>query len=352
MDREIAMTTDATNVPALAAIDIGSNTIHLVVARPLATSDGTPGASDLEILVDETALVRLGADVTASGAIGPERTGVALDVLRQQVATARGLGASVVLGVATEGVRAARNGVAFLQRVRQETGIVVALVSGEQEAALTFWGATSGHALVGRGAVVDLGGGSMELVVGDAARIAWRVSLPLGSGALHDRLAPADPADPEQLALVERTVVDTLQALAVPLPVREVAACGGSATTLGALARRALDGAPPADGASAPPASAPPGSAPLPVTLPALDDARLAALIELLQRLPAATIAQRYGIDEQRARLLPAGAVILRATLRRLGADELRVSRRGIREGAILAYLRHGAGWLDAAARG
>lgn len=321
----------------IAALDAGSNTVHVVVARP-----NTAG-TDLMVLADEVELVRLGADVSATGAIGAERMARALMAIARQAALARGLGASTILGLATEGVRAAANGAELLRRARDEAGVDLALISGEQEAALTYWGATSGQFLgesaIGRTAVTDLGGGSLELVVGEIAAILWRASLPLGSGTMHDRLAPADPPDPAELNEAERFVTAALAPLDMPLPVAAVAVTGGTATTLAALARRAGLGAS--------------SSSTLPdLKLPDLTETLLADLLALLHRHSAAELARRYGVDEGRARLLGAGAVVLRAVLRRLGVECLRVSRRGVREGAILAYQLHGAGWLEAATRG
>lgn len=334
---ETAAVATAGSAAPLAAIDVGSNTIHLVVAQP----EGD--ARDLQVLADDVELVRLGADVNALGIIGPERMRWALQVVTRQAEAARGLGARVLLGIATEGVRAARNGGAFVAQVRAETGVELALVTGEQEAALTFWGAMSGRALAGLGAVIDLGGGSMELVAGNARDVVWRVSLPLGTGVMHDRLASSDPADAGELAQVALVVRQALDALAPPLPLSEVAACGGTATTLAGLARRALN---------APLPSGPVGAPEDPRALPVLSEDMIEALLGLLQQMPAAEVTRRFGVDEARARLLAAGAVVLRETMRRLDAPQLRVSRRGIREGAILAYARHGASWLEAAARG
>ncbi len=86
--------------------------------------------------------------------------------------------------------------------------------------------------------------------------------------------------------------------------------------------------------------------------MPLLTTDRIEALLGLLHLYPAGEISRRFGVEEGRARLLPAGATILRGAMRRLSVDRVRVSRRGIREGAILAYARHGDGWLEAAARG
>jgi exopolyphosphatase/pppGpp-phosphohydrolase len=327
----------------LAAIDAGSNTIHLTVARP------TAGGADLEYLADELELVRLGADVSRTGAIGPERMARAVAVVRKQAEVARGHGAARILGIATEGVRTAGNGGELLERIRAETGVEFALVTGDQEAALTYWGLTSGLGDGGkRRAALDLGGGSLEVVVGEGTRVAWRVSVPLGSGVLHDRLAPSDPPRAAELAAVRREVAQTLAPLAIPLPVEAALAAGGTATTLAALAAQTLDG-------RAAPASAsrtPENGQSAAQLAPFLTTEMLEQLIALLEGQSAADVTARYGIEEARARLLGAGATVLLATLERLGVPALHVRRRGIREGAILAYYHRGDGWLDAARDG
>lgn len=334
--------------PPLAALDVGSNTIHLVVAR--VSDDGR----DLRTLADELDLTRLGADISATGAISPDRMQRAITVLRAQKATADRLGAARLLALGTEGVRAASNSEAFLQRIRGDVGIDLTVVDGAQEAALTYWGATSGlPATDARRAVLDLGGGSLEIVTGEGMRVTWRVSLPLGSGAVHDRYAPADPADAAQLVDARRAVVAELAAHDVPRAVDEVIACGGTATSLVALASKALRVPEPAALVE-----------PRAVGTPALDDAAsanllgtlsmddLAALIGVLEAEPAAALAARYNMQEARVRLLAAGATALGVALERLGVNRMRVNRRGIREGAILAYAHFGDGWLDAAEQG
>lgn len=314
----------------LAAIDAGSNTIHLTVARP--TADGR----DLKYVADEVELVRLGEDVSRTGGIGPERMARAIAVVREQAALAHANGAPDVLGIATEGVRSASNGDELLARLRTEAGVTFTLVTGDQEAALTYWGATSGLEDGGaRRAALDLGGGSLEIVVGEGSDVQWRVSLPLGSGAMHDRFAPTDPAQSEELAAVRAEAARTLTPLDPPLPVHGALVAGGTATTLGALARRTLPGASSESTAD-----------------PELTPAALEALVGLLQSMPAAEAARRYGIDEGRARLLPAGAMVLLAAMERLGVGTLRVRRRGIREGTILAFHRWGERWPEAAAEG
>ena len=328
----------------LAALDVGSNTIHLVVAQPV------DGGRDLITLADELDMTRLGADVEANGAIGEQRMARAIAVLRAQAARAQSLGAQDLLAIATEGVRAASNADEFLARVRSETGISLRVVTGDQEAALTYWGATSGlPATNERLAVLDLGGGSMEVVIGEGSRIAWRVSLPLGSGAMHDRYAPTDPPKSDELEQVRQETTKQLAAHNAPLPVARVIACGGTATALAVLAANALHIPEPEDlagGEDAPPHDAEG------MRLGLLTRDQMDALAALLVATPAADLTASYGISDARARLLGAGETVLRAAVDHLGVDTLAISRRGIREGAIIARLHAGDGWLDAATDG
>jgi exopolyphosphatase / guanosine-5'-triphosphate,3'-diphosphate pyrophosphatase len=334
----------------IAALDVGSNTIHLVVAHP--TEDG----SDLITLADELDLTRLGEDVSATGAIGPERMARAITVLSEQAAKARSLGAKELLAIATEGVRAAANADDFLARVREETGIALHVVTGDQEAALTYWGATSGlPATDERRVVLDLGGGSMEVVIGEGWHIQWRIALPLGSGAMHARYAPTDPPQAAELDQVRRVTTEQLAALNMPLPVARVIACGGTATTLTALAARALHIPEPEDLAAS--EEAPPLGA---LNTPNADGVRLGLLTRdhletlaaLLMATPAVQLTQQYRIPLARAVLLGAGEAVLQAAVDHLGVSALSISRRGVREGAILARLHAGDGWLDAATTG
>jgi exopolyphosphatase/guanosine-5'-triphosphate,3'-diphosphate pyrophosphatase len=330
----------------LAAVDVGSNTIHLVVARP--TDDG----HDLITLADELDLTRLGADVSATGVIGPERAARAIVVLRAQAARAKSLGAQELLAIATEGVRAAANADDFLEQVREETGITLRVVTGDQEAALTYWGATCGLPTTAdeRRAVLDLGGGSMEVVIGEGSRIHWRTSLPLGSGVMHDRYAPSDPPQATELEQVRQATAAQLATLGVPLPVARVIACGGTATTLAALAAQALHIPEPAELAAGEEAS------PLPnadgMRLGLLTQDHLEALAALFCATPAAQLTERYSVPDARAQLLGAGEAVLSAAAEHLGVGALAISRRGVREGAILARLHAGDGWLDAATAG
>ncbi|MBE3564674.1 MAG: CHAD domain-containing protein [Thermogemmatispora sp.] len=307
--------------PIRAAIDIGSNTIHIVVARCW--------PDHLDILADELDLTRLGESVNASGAISEEKIEQALAVIAHYVALARHLGAETILLIATEAIRRASNRENFLERIEQQVALPVALISGEAEAVLTFYGATyelyrTGRAPIDLG-VVDLGGGSTELVTARDGQITWRRSLPIGSGWLLDRYLTSDPPTRQERARARAFLQDYLQTLTIPYYPPVLVATGGSANSLWLLAERAFG---------------------LPTNQRSLSGDDLAQCEGLLAALSASEIAQRYGQPYKRARILPAGALILRSLLARLGLDQLLISPHGIREGALLAYERYGPAWL------
>jgi exopolyphosphatase/guanosine-5'-triphosphate,3'-diphosphate pyrophosphatase len=314
-----------------------------VIAQPDA------GKQRLRALHDDAEMVRLGADVTDIGAIGPDRTQRAVAAIRRQLALARSYGATDVLGIATEGVRRAANADAFLERVAAETGLRLSLITGEQEASLAFWGATSESPDVsGPRGVIDLGGGSLELIVGAGEAIHWRASLPLGAGAVRARSLPSDPPTLRELVRAYDDIRAELAQLAAPLPVEDVTVCGGTATALATVAGRAFRKhaerrMPPVDATAVALVSG---------RRRALTDASLDALIRLLLRSDGEELTRRYRLKEGRAPLLIPGALTLFAGMERFGVDQLWVSRRGIREGAIAAWWKVGDAWLDAACDG
>lgn len=327
----------------MAAIDAGSNTIHLVVARP----DGK--SQTLRALVDDADMVRLGADVTAIGAIGPERAQRAIVAVRRQLELARSHGAKDVLGIATEGVRRAANAQAFLDRVQAETGLRFSLITGEQEATLSYWGATSdAPAAKGARGVIDLGGGSLELTVGEGAATHWRASLPLGAGATRARLLPTDPPTFREIIGAYDAMRAELGGLEIPGQVKDVTVCGGTATALATVAGRAFH----KHAERRVPTVDPSALELISGQRRALTRSTLDALIRLLARSDAEELTRRYRLKEGRAPLLIAGALTLFAGMERFDVDRLWVSHRGIREGAIVAWLKVGSRWLDAAANG
>jgi exopolyphosphatase/guanosine-5'-triphosphate,3'-diphosphate pyrophosphatase len=283
----------------LGCIDIGSNTTRLLVAE----CDG----GRLRCLYQERAFTRLGHELHAQGAIGGSKIGEVVRVVAGQLAGARAHGAIDVRVVGTAAIRSAANRRELVTQILAATGVSMQILSEQEEARLAFVGVvgTLEHPPAGELGVVDVGGGSSELVVGDVdAGVRWWTSVPLGSGMLAYGHLASDPPTARQLRSAEREIDTALSGLEPPRPAAAVAV-GGSATSLALLA-----------GAT-------------------LDPATLHRALALMVAQDSREVARRYGIDAQRARLLPAGLLILRRVAELFGTA-LSVGRGGIREGVLL----------------
>lgn len=315
-------TLDIQQAPVRAAIDIGSNTIHVVVAHC--------AAENLAIVADEVEMVRIGESVTATGAISPEKRNAAIATLLQYKALAEQHSASPVLMVATEAIRKASNSADFLSDVKKATGLEVQLIEGMVEATLTFYGATY-EALKEPNApdvmgVMDLGGGSTEIITARNKQITWRTSFPVGSGWLHDRYLPSNPPKPDEIEVAQTFLYTYLQGIHPDNDPPALIVTGGSANSLLLLAQRAFG---------------------IDTAETRLTEHDLARCAELLRTMPAEEVAQRYQQSGGRALILPAGLLIFQAVMQRWQLQEMRVSPHGIREGALLAYARYGERWLQ-----
>lgn len=302
--------------PVLAAIDVGSNTIHLVVARCKPT--------DLDILADEVELVRIGESVTATGEISEEKMLASIETLKHYQSLAQEKGAQQIFVIATEAIRQATNNPAFIERVKLETGLEIHLISGAAEAAFTFYGATYSvqDSEVG---VMDLGGGSLELVTSKNKEIAWRTSVPLGSGWLHDRYLPGSHPSYADVDAARTFLITYFQRMTLKQRPSNLIVTGGSANSLLLLARTAFG---------------------LEVEREYLSRDELLLCEGLLLALPAEEIADRYQQPVARARILLSGTLIIRTLMERMHLNEIQISPHGIREGALLAYMRFGEQWL------
>ncbi|HYB31361.1 MAG TPA: hypothetical protein VEF89_32530 [Solirubrobacteraceae bacterium] len=282
-----------------ACIDIGSNTTRLLVAD-----------CDDEGLVEvhqERSFTHVRRGLTADEEIGAGKIAEVAAVVAAQLETARALGATEVRGVATAAVRQAANRDALLAAVRTACGLEISVLSAEEEARLAFRGAAQTLAFVPAGplGVVDVGGGSCELVVGTAPdQVTWFASFELGSGQLVDDCLPSDPPSADELARARARVSEVLDGVQPP-PAARVVAVGGSATSLRRIAG------------------------------PLLDAGVFARVLALLSAEPAAVLAGHFGLDADRVRLLPAGLLILEVAAQRFGAP-LEVGRGGLREGLLL----------------
>ncbi len=282
-----------------ACIDIGSNTTRLLVAD----FDG----ERLATVHQERAFSHLRRAFTSEAEIGAAKIAEVASVVSAQLHTARELGAEDVRGVATAAVRRAANRDALTAAVRGSCGLEVAILSAEEEARLAFSGAarTLGYVPSGPLGVVDVGGGSCELVVGKVPDgVTWCASLELGSGELADECLRSDPPTVDELGRARARVSEALAG--VRPPHAECAlAVGGSATSLRRIAGSMLD------------ASA------------------FARILALLGAERAVDVARRSGLATDRVRLLPAGLLILQAASERFGVP-LEIAHGGLREGLLL----------------
>lgn len=300
------MTTGAQE-PA-AAIDIGSNTVHMLVA---AWRDGR-----IEPLDDASELVGLARGVYAGATIAPESLDRAVAAVRRLTERARARDATVVRLVATAAVRDAANRDEVVTAVRQGAGLDLEIISGEREAALSYRGASAGETDEAAGGVqvCDVGGGSTEVIRAEQGTVTLQTSLPLGSSRLAD-LYQSDPPAADELSRVARVAAQALAALPAWRPDRLVVT-GGTASALahvaGASGRRYV-----------------------------MTTGQLSALRQLFARETSAAIAGAYAVEPARARLLPAGAAIIAALCAAAGVEDITLTSAGLRDGLLIEYFTH-----------
>ena len=317
--------------PIYAAIDIGSNTIRIVIAHCQ--------PDHLHILASDESFVGLGASVNTNGAITPAKQDEAISVLQRFQSLAQQHHAQKTLVVATEAIRKATNREEFLAHIHSMAGLTVNCVSGEVEALLTFYGVTlmltADASTSSPITVMDLGGGSMELVFATGQHIDQHTSLPIGSGWLTNRYLVSDPPTPDDIATAQAFLqtfftdsTDKRGVLPVPAPSADLSlfVTGGSAQSLLFLVQQAFK------------------QRDNHATL-TRDD--LLQCEGLFQALSSEQLAERYHVDVKRARVLPAGALIIRTVMEHFHLHTAQVSMNGIREGLLLAYTRDRETWLD-----
>jgi exopolyphosphatase / guanosine-5'-triphosphate,3'-diphosphate pyrophosphatase len=256
-----------------ACIDVGSNTTRLLVAE----CDG----EQLREIHQERAFTRIGRALGRDGAITDEKIDEVVEVVAGQLTKAGELGAGEVQAVATAAIRHAANGAALVRAIREHCGLEVKVLSGEEEARLAFIGAarTLGHVPGGALGVVDVGGGSSELVVGTFPdNVSWSTSFRVGSGDLTEGWLRSDPPSALELRQARAHVAAALKVLNAESFTRS---------------------------------------------------------LRLLTSSRASEIARRFALDIERVRLLAAGLVILQAASELFGAS-LQIGRGGVREGVLL----------------
>jgi exopolyphosphatase / guanosine-5'-triphosphate,3'-diphosphate pyrophosphatase len=305
----------------VAAIDIGTNTVLLTIAAA--------DAAGPRPLLQRATITRMGEGVDKTRRLAPAAVLRNLECLRAYAEDLRAHGSPRLDVVGTSALRDAEGASAFLDAAERILGVRPRVIAGDEEARLTFRGALSGLTLAGKLLVFDIGGGSTELIVGEASGVAppeSRVSLDIGSVRLLERHVRSDPPEPRELADIE---ADIERAFASAGPLARVHAhepltlvgVAGTVTTLKAL-ELGLAAYDPARVHGAV------------LTLSAVE-----ALCAKLTSLPLAERQQLPGLEPKRADVIVAGALIVRDLLRRAGAAETIVSDRGVRFGLLEALI-------------
>jgi exopolyphosphatase/guanosine-5'-triphosphate,3'-diphosphate pyrophosphatase len=283
-----------------AILDVGSNTVRLLVAEQ--------SGQGLKTIAAEGLHLGLACDIERDGWIAAEKLDRARGLAREYAGIARACGAALIEVVVTAPGRQAANAGALVEALVDGSHAPVRVLSSTEEGSLAYAGAVGTLSSPPKSvAVCDVGGGSTQLLAGTANGPAWMRPLDLGSLRLTARCLHADPPTAEQLEQARDEVTLAFEAVTPPL-VRTVLATGGSARALRRLAGRKLG---PKD---------------------------LDRCLELAVSMPSRELAERHGLQLQRARTLAAGTLILLEARRRF-AVPLRISREGVREGAILSLL-------------
>jgi exopolyphosphatase / guanosine-5'-triphosphate,3'-diphosphate pyrophosphatase len=301
-------------VTRVAAVDIGTNSTRLLVAD---LDDGR--ITDVE---RDTRITRLGEGVDERRRLLPVPIARVRNVLTDYRRRIEALGAERTLAIATSAIRDAENGEAFLGEIEWSYGFATRLLSGHDEALMTYRGVTSERQLEAGTVIIDIGGGSTELIAGEPDGVHWHDSLDIGSVRLTERFLHSDPptaAELDACAAQARALLGER----IPEEIRSVTTTAiGVAGTITSIAALALG-------------------------LERYDrdrvhGSRLSAedLSAQLDRLAAVPLAERRTfrpLDPDRAPVIVAGAVIAREALTFFGLDALEISERDILDGAALA---------------
>jgi exopolyphosphatase/guanosine-5'-triphosphate,3'-diphosphate pyrophosphatase len=296
----------------LAALDVGSNTVLMLVVE--CGPDEKP-----RVLAEMSRITRLGRGVDATGHLDRESAARTLETIAEFAARAGALGVEKIAGVATAALRDASDSSDFLARVKQRTGLTLEIISGQTEAQLSYLSTRKGLGIspAEKLLIVDIGGGSTELIRAEPDRALEVVSLQLGSVRLTERMLNHDPPSAGETSVVRAAVDKALDQLGWSYRPAKMVGIAGTVTTLCAIALKLERYSPEL------------------VHGCRLEAAEISRLIELLSSMPLEQRKQLPGMDPGRADVLFAGAVILERAMNYFGCGEVIVSDQGVRWGLM-----------------
>jgi exopolyphosphatase / guanosine-5'-triphosphate,3'-diphosphate pyrophosphatase len=312
----------------IAAIDLGTNSLHMVIVRV------DPKLPTFTIIAREKETVRLGDRNLETGELKEGVMKRAITALRRFQEIAKTLNVEEIIAVATSAIREAPNGRDFLVQIEEQLGLAVSLISGQEEARRIYLGVLSGMGFNNRPhVIIDIGGGSTELVLGDGQDPRFLSSSKVGAVRLTSEFIKTDPISNSEFqslqAFVRGTLerpVDELRALLNAGEQARLVGTSGTIETVANIIAREKTGA-----------------VPSPLTGYQL---MLKDLRDLVNRLRKLTYAERLaipGMNDRRSEIILAGALILQEAMVLLGVDSLTVCERSLREGVIVDWmLTHG----------
>ena len=303
----------------LAAIDIGTNSVHMIVVRVRADLS-------FEVIDREKEMVRLGAGGLDGKSLTDAAMSAALLALAKFRRIAESHGVDEILAAATSATREAENGPEFLARIGEETGIRPRVISGTEEARLVHLAAVYGvDVMHGPAVVIDIGGGSVEITLGDAEHLALGRSFKLGVIRMTERFVTSDPLasrDERKMVQFVNRQIDDYATEIVAAGFDRVVGTSGTILSLGTMAAHAEFGHAPGENRN--------------IRIPARQIPRLrkqVVSLGLQQRL------KLPGLEPKRSDIVVAGAVLLDTILRRLGAADITLCDLALREGLVLDYV-------------
>jgi exopolyphosphatase/guanosine-5'-triphosphate,3'-diphosphate pyrophosphatase len=317
-------------MPTFAAIDIGSNSCRMKIARVV--------AHQLKTLAEDREVTRLGASVFESGLVSPEAMALTLRALKRFQRTVQQHGVDQIRVVATAAMRDARNGPAFQAWVKAETGWNMEIISGLEEGRLIHRGVIAGEVGVGgKVLLIDLGGGSCEITLSEHKRIKETSSVPLGAVRLTEQFLRSDPPTAEDLGRMSRWIQRELRRAHRKInPERVTLAIATSGTAFALSEACALLGK---NGSKTAPRA---GRRTKPGAAPTGGNAGTKDVSKLARRLATLTLPEREavpGIGPRRAEIIVAGAEVFRELLESFGLPGFRYSPLGLRDGILAQML-------------
>lgn len=305
----------------IAALDVGSNSLHLLVVE--AQPDGT-----FQPLAQEKEMLRLGDVVSRTGRVTDVALEGLLSSVRRLAALADAQNAEEMVARATAALRDADNGAAVVDRIEEVTGVHVEVISGVEEARLIF-GAVRASVVIDPAPALclDLGGGSLEIMVGDGDGLRWATSVRLGVARLTAELVANDPPSGTDRRRLRQLVTSVLAPVAEQIQrfaPRSLIGTSGTFCDLAAMAT-AFGG----------------GALPTSINHVTVTKDQLSAVHEEIMRRSVSARRRMEGLDARRADLIPAGSMVLMTAMDLFGMDAMTVSDWALREGIVLDAIGH-----------